>query len=261
MVQRDGYAAGTPIWVDAGVPDIEAALAFYGGLLGWEAPPADPEAGGYRVCHLRGLTVAGLGPQQAPGAPFWATYVSTDDVDATTERVLAAGGAVVMPKMAVMDQGEMAVYADDTGTFFSVWQPGEHKGAQLVDEPGALCWNELLTRQPEQAAAFYSAVFGWEPHPVTGDSPVGGYTEWRLDGRSIGGMMDMTGHDIPGDMPNTWTVYFGVEDADAAVATVVDLGGAVLRPAFDIPQGRVAVVADPAGTTFQVIALNGDLAG
>mgnify|MGYP001067420565 CR=1 FL=1 len=35
MTERTSYAPGTPSWVDLGTPDIDAAVAFYGGLFGW----------------------------------------------------------------------------------------------------------------------------------------------------------------------------------------------------------------------------------
>ena len=252
-MEMTSYEPGTPSWVDIGVPDMEAAIAFYGALFGWTFDEADEAAGGYRQARKDGASVAGFGPQMSPGPPFWSTYVATASADDTTTKVDAAGGAVIMAPMDVMDVGRMAIYTDDAGAFFSVWQAGTHPGAGRVNEPGSFCWNELMTREPEQAKAFYAKVFGWGAT----DNPMGPdevYTEWQLDGRSIGGMMRL-GEQFPAEVPNNWLVYFAVEDADAAAEKVTELGGGIQMPPFDSPAGRIAIVKDTAGAVFGVIAL------
>jgi predicted enzyme related to lactoylglutathione lyase len=256
-MEKTSYQAGTPSWVDIGVADMDAAMAFYGGLFGWSFTEGVEEGGGYRNALLRDKRVAGFGPKMDPGPPFWSTYIATDDVDATAEKVVAAGGQVVVPPMDVLDVGRMAVFSDDTGTFFSVWQAGTHPGAELVNEPGTLCWNELNTRRADEAKAFYPAVFGWTSK--TSESPQMTYTEWYLDDGVIGGMLHM-GEQFPPQVPNHWLVYFAVEDTDAAVAKVTELGGSVMMPPMDIDAGRFAVVGDPAGAAFAVIRLAPDMA-
>jgi predicted enzyme related to lactoylglutathione lyase len=254
-MEMTSYPDGTPSWIDIGVPDMDDAIAFYGGLFGWEfdEPGDDETYGGYRQARVDGAAIAGFGPQMAPGAPFWSTYVATSSVEATAERVTAAGGTVVMPAMDIPEAGRMAVFTDDAGTFFSVWEAGGHPGAQRVNEPGTLTWNELTTREPAKAKAFYGSVFGWGAN----DNPMGPvtYTEWQLDGRTIGGMMPMEGDMWPADLPNHWMVYFGVADTDEACGRVAELGGSVSVPPFDIPAGRIAVVNDRAGAAFSLIAL------
>ena len=254
MPERSGYAPGIPGWVDIGT-DVEPAKAFYGALLGWTTQDAGPpeETGGYGFFLKDGKLVAGYGPQQAPGPPFWTTYVIVADADETAKRVEQAGGTVVMAAMDVMTAGRMAVFQDPQGAFISVWQPGEHQGAQLVNEPGALCWNELQTRDVDGSKAFYTAVFDWEAQThAEGPMP---YTEFKVEGTSIAGMMPMPPM-IPKDVPPHWLVYFAVDDTDAAVAKAAELGGAVRMPPMDLPVGRLSVVADPQGATFAVIKLS-----
>lgn len=255
-MDRDGYEPGTPSWVDVGVADIEAAAAFYGELFGWETTETGPveESGGYRMFELRGRPVAGLGPQMNPGPPLWASYVTVASADATAELVKAAGGTVFVDPMEVLEVGRMVVFADPTGAALSLWQPRAHPGAGIVDEPGSLCWNELSTRDVPAATTFYERVFGWEA--VDSD----GYTEFTLDGRSIAGMME-TPETVPASVPAHWLVYFAVEDVDASVATVGELGGSVVVPTMDIAPGRFATVTDPQGAMFAIIALKADLAG
>ena len=247
------YQPGTPAWVDLGTPDPAAAGEFYGTLFGWTLTDADPESGGYRMCLLRGQPVAGLGQQQQSGMPpWWTTYVSVADADATAKAVLAAGGQVLVEPMDVLTAGRMAVFADNVGAAFSIWQPREHIGASLVGEPGTLCWNELTTRDPDAAVAFYPAVFGWHADaqrmgPVT-------YTAWQLDDKPIGGMMPMD-QDWPPEVPAHWMVYFAVDDTDATAARAAELGGVVSVPPTDIEPGRFAVLNDPQGAVFSVIAM------
>ena len=253
MPEVSTHEPGTPGWIDIGT-DVEGAKAFYGPLFGWDTQDAGPpeQTGGYGFFMKGGKMVAGYGPQQNPGPPFWSTYVMVADAEATAGKVTEAGGTVVVPPMDVMGQGHMAVFQDPQGAFFSIWQPGEHHGAQLVNEPGSFCWNELNTRDAEGARAFYPAVFGWEPQ-VHDDGPMP-YTEWHLGGRSIAGMMPM-GPQMPAEVPPHWLVYFAVGDTDATLTRVTDLGGSVMMQPMDIPTGRFAVVSDPQGATFGVIRL------
>jgi predicted enzyme related to lactoylglutathione lyase len=254
MPERSEHAPGTPSWVDIGT-DVEGAKAFYRPLFGWDAMEAGPpeETGGYGFFTKNGKMVAGYGPQQNPGPPFWSSYVAVDDADQATKRVEAAGGTVVVAAMDVMDAGRMAVYQDNQGAVFSVWQPGNHRGAQVVGEAGALSWTELNTRDVEAAKRFYPDVFGWEPQTSEGPMP---YTEFKLGGESVCGCMPMPDA-VPADVPPHWLVYFGADDVDATVARVQELGGIVRMPGMDFPSGRFAVVADPQEATFGVLKLNG----
>src|SRR4051812_44061900 len=164
MPEVSEYAPGTPSWVDLASPDPDASARFYGGLFGWEATDPGPveESGGYRMLQRDGRNVAGLGPTQGEGQPaMWTTYVSTDDAEAVAAKVREAGGRVMMDPFDVLGAGRMAVFVDPAGAYISVWQPQDHHGADVVNEPGSLCWNELATRDIDQAKAFYGAAFGW----------------------------------------------------------------------------------------------------
>ena len=166
MSERTSYEPGTPSWVDLSTPDVDASARFYGGLFGWEVEAAGTpeETGGYAMFKLRGRNVAGVGPIMQEGQPpVWSTYVSTDDADAAVARAQQAGGAVIVEPMQVMDAGRMAFVAHPSGGYVGLWEPARHIGAELVNEPGALDWNELHTRDVDGAKGFYSALFGWIP--------------------------------------------------------------------------------------------------
>jgi predicted enzyme related to lactoylglutathione lyase len=253
MPERTDHAPGTPSWVDIGT-DVEGAKAFYSQLFGWEPMEAGPpeETGGYGFFTNGGKMVAGYGPQQNPEPPFWSVYVSVDDAGQTAKKIEAAGGTVIVAPMEVMDAGTMAVFQDTQGAFISAWQPGNHKGAQLTHEAGALSWVELNARDVNAAKRFYPEVFGWAPQTAEGPMP---YTEFKLGDQPVGGMMSMPDQ-VPAEVPSHWLVYFGVDDPDAAAAKVEKLGGVVRMPAMDFPGGRFAVVADPQGATFGVLKMN-----
>jgi predicted enzyme related to lactoylglutathione lyase len=255
MPERTSHAPGTPSWVDIGT-DVEAAKTFYTGLFGWDTEDAGPVevAGGYGFFTQGGKAVAGYGPQQNPGPPFWSTYVTVADVDVTTKAVEAAGGTVLVAPMDVMDAGRMAVYLDSGGAAFSAWQPLGHIGAQLVNEPVSMCWTELNTRDVEGAKTFYASVFGWEAVTGQDEGPMP-YVEFKVEGESIAGMMSMPPH-LPAEVPPHWLVYFAVDDTDSTIAKATELGGVVHMEPMEIPEvGRFAVLGDPQGAVFAVIKM------
>ena len=250
------YRNGCPSWVDVAVPDVAAATAFYTSLFGWDAEDQGEVAGHYTMFSLGGKTVAGMGPrQEEAGLPLWGTYVSVDDLDAVMAVVPDAGGTIVLPRMEVMEAGTMGIAMDATGAFLSFWQPNQHIGSERVNEVGALVWNELNTRDLDTTRGFYSMVLDWEFSPMDADDP-DGYQLVTCNGRVVGGILPMRG-DEWGDMPSHWMSYFAVEDTDAAAARVAELGGTVSVEPFDLPVGRIAVVNDPAGNAFSIIAMGG----
>lgn len=284
MPERDGYIPGVPCWVDTNQPDPEAAAAFYSGLFGWEMKDVMPpeSEGAYLVGRIRGGDVAAVSsiPAGAPPMAMWNTYIDVESADEAVAKVLAAGGKTLAAPFDVEDAGRMAVVADPEGAVFCVWEPKAHKGAQIVNEAGALNFNGLNTRDVDGAKAFYGAVFGW----TTLD--LGGAEMWTLPGygdhleerdpglreqlAEFGGptgfedvvaSIDPIGDDQP-DVPAHWSVTFGVDDADAIAAKAAELGGTVLVAPFDAPWVRMAVLADPAGATFvasQFVPENRDL--
>jgi len=244
MPEMTRYPHGVPSWVDIGTPDPQAGLRFYSTLFGWEGQDMGEEAGHYTIVSKDGKQVAAISPAQDPGPPRWTTYINVDDVDAVAKKAEAAGGAVIMAPMDVMSAGRMAIFADTTGAIVAAWQPGDHIGAQLVNEPGALIWSELTTTDLAKSKAFYTEVFGW------GWGGADEYAEAQVDGRTIGGVMPRR-PDMPADMPDNWLVYFGSADVDSDAKKAADLGATVVVEPSDIPgTGRFSVLIDPQGAAF-----------
>ncbi len=254
----DKHDPGVPSWVDLSTSDVDAAVAFYGGLFGWELTDLGEEAGHYHMASLRGRSVAAISPAQNPGPAYWTTYVTVDDADAAASAATGAGGGVMAEPFDVMDAGRMAVLTDPTGAAFAVWKPGTSIGAEIVNEPNTFSWSELVTSDIDGAKAFYNAVFGWGAKTM--GEGAGAYTEWLIGERSVGGMMARPPQ-LPAQAPDFWGVYFSVEDCAAAASRVTELGGSVMMGPMDIEPGTFAVVADPTGATFSVIQLKAELGG
>ncbi len=259
MPEFTSHPPGTPNWVDLMSPDVDASKAFYTAVFGWDADDQFDDDGNriYVMFSLDGKSVAGLGGQP-PGMPegmppVWNTYIATDDVAATAEKVTAGGGSVMMPPMQVMESGEMAIFTDPGGAAFSVWKAGEHIGAQVCNENNTYSWNELMTRDIDNALPFYSAVFGWSYDPQD-MGPMGTYHVIAGgESQGLGGLMAMP-PDVPDMVPNHWGVYFTVESVDATVDLITGAGGQVVNGPMDIPGvGRMATVHDPAGGNFNVM--------
>jgi len=251
MPARESYTQGTPNWVDLQTTDQAAAKAFYGALFGWTYDDQPMDAGAvYSIAKIGDGQVAAIAPQSpelaAAGAPpMWNTYLAADSVDDATAKVGQAGGTVAMEPFDVMDAGRMSFVLDPGGAPVALWQANQHIGATLVNEPGTVVWNELITDN-QAAASFYEQVLGL----TTTTADMGGdkYTVFQVRGKDVGGTMppQMAG------VPNHWQVYFGVADADAAAAKIRELGGSVLAGPFDTPIGKMAVAADPQGAAFSV---------
>ena len=273
MPERDGYIPGVPCWIDTTQPDPDAAARFYEGLFGWELedvmPPGSERR--YLIARIRGGDVAAVSsrPEGAPPMATWNTYIWVDSADETAEKVREAGGSVLSEPFDVMDSGRMAVFTDPGGAVFAVWQAKQHKGSRIVNEHGSLNFNNLNTRDPEGAKAFYGAVFGWGTLELDG-----GFQTWTLPG--YGDHLELDNPDmrknmaevgapegfedvvaslapIPDDQPDTpphWGLTFAVDDADEAARKAAELGGTVIVPPFDAPWVRMTVIADPQGATF-----------
>jgi predicted enzyme related to lactoylglutathione lyase len=181
--------------------------------------------------------------------------VSVADADETAAKVKDAGGNVVVEPMDVMDLGRMAFFADPTGAVFGVWQPKSFAGADLVNEPNSLCWNEVYTRDAARDKEFYPAVFGWDAGRPTFEGAPDTYTMWEQAGHRVGGMMQMTGEMFPPEVPAHWSVCFAVADADATVAKAKELGATIAAEPMDMPIGRFAGIIDPQGAAFTIMQL------
>lgn len=245
---------GAPCWIDLYSSDTDKAKEFYGQLFGWTAAEAQPEFGGYFTLQKDGKHVGGCmlndGTHGAPDG--WTVYLMTDDVERTVADARARGSQVVVEPMDVADNGRMAMIVDPGRAPLGIWEPGTIKGFEVRDEPGTGAWFELQTRDYDDAVGFYRDVFRWDAHTAA-DEPGFRYTTHGEGDGMVAGIMDASPY-LPEGAPAEWTVYFRVEDADATLKRIEELGGTIERPAEDTPYGRMATAADPTGSRFKLIA-------
>ena len=248
MGARTSYSPGTFCWADLATPDVENAKAFYGALLAWEFEHMDSSgAPEYVVARREGARVAAL-HEAGDQPPHWNNYVSVEDVDVIARRAQELGGSVFAGPFDVSSAGRMAAISDPQGAMVIAWKPAELVGAETVNEPGAMTWNDLLTSDVEAARDFYAALFGWDVDPI----PESGGRYWAIKARdgANGGMMPLPMEGIP----PFWQPYFAVESLDAAQATVRELGGRVLIGPTPVPSGAFVAVLDPQGAAFSLLA-------
>jgi predicted enzyme related to lactoylglutathione lyase len=255
MAKVEKHTIGAPCWFDLMTSDAPRARAFYADLYGWTYRDGGPEAGGYAMCLLGDREAAGMGPlpPNAEFPPCWTIYFATEDADDSCERAKKAGGNVVMPTMDVLDAGRMAVCIDSTGAPFGLWQPRRHVGARVVNEPGAMAWCEVYTRDADAAAKFYTEVFGLEARKL--DSPGMTYVTLHKDDAACAGVMQMNDGGKWANVPAHWAPYFAVANADRTAAQLGVAGGSMIEPPFDTPYGRMAVFADPQGIVSMFVQL------
>jgi predicted enzyme related to lactoylglutathione lyase len=258
-MQETTHPAGSFCWVELGTSDQPAAAEFYGGLFGWtsEDHRLGPDET-YTVTSRNGQDVAGIyglrPAQRARGVPaHWVSYVSVADADAAAARITALGGTVVAGPVDAGDYGRMAIAADTEGAMFAVWQAKGRAGAGACGEDGTVTWTELATRKPDTAKAFYGAFLGWTFADT--NEPGMPYTLIEGDGgRHVGGLFVMPA-EMSATVPAHWMTYFQVADCDERAQWVAAHGGRVVIEPTDIPgTGRFAVLQDPQGAVFSVMA-------
>lgn len=254
MPQVSNHPPGTFCWPELATTDQKGAVAFYRGLFGWDVneQPIGP-AETYSMFQLRGRSVGAaytMRPEQRQQGvpPHWGTYVSVANADEAARRAQELGAKVLAPPFDVMESGRMAVLQDPNGAAFMVWQAKQHIGAEILDDPGSLCWTELASRDLKAAEAFYTSLFGWTAKHGTDGME---YTELANNGKQQGGILPITPQ--MGNMPTAWTPYFAVTDVDATAAKAKELGGRVYMGPQDLPKvGRFAVLGDPQGAMFDI---------
>ena len=260
MPEVTSYAPGTPSWSELSTTDEAGALSFYSTLFGWEDDPQEMGPNWYyhmqKVNDLPACSIYQQGEEERSQnvPPHWNLYFTVENVDNTMAAISQNGGQVVFGPMDVFEAGRMAMCQDPQGAFFAIWQANLHIGARVKQETGAMCWNELLTTDREAAINFYIAALGVERGEVMQPHE---YAMIRVGGTEVAGVMQITPE--MGEFPPHWSVYFGVDNADATVEQAQSLGATVFVPPTDIVPvegepaiGRFAAMADPQGAAFSI---------
>lgn len=237
-------------WLDLSTPDVDAAAAFYSGLLGWRLESDDTPVGRYVI----GLTDAGpVAGMMAPPAedgegapPAWTVFFGVADAAAAFDRARGLGATGLQSPTEVPGGSLIAVVSDPAGAVVGLM---ESRGGEPLawGRPGAATWVELQSRGVDASAAFYGDLLEWTPGPEDD-----GYRMLQRQGQPVAGLMAMP-PEVPADVPSYWLVYFAVDDVEAAVRRVEELGGSVVVSTMTVQEMRFAVVADPSGAVFALL--------
>ncbi|MEU1338550.1 VOC family protein [Streptomyces sp. NPDC005827] len=243
---------GTPCWADAMFSDLEGAKSFYGEVLGWTFGESTSEYGNYTQAFADGKAVAAVVPPMPgqEGQSQWCLYFASPDATATAARIRENGGEVLMEPMQVGEFGTMCLAREPSGAVFGIWQGGVHEGFEATAVPGAYCWAEVFTREPEKADPFFGAVFPYTAKQIEDDNV--DFRMFDLGEQTVLGRMRMT-DDFPPEVPSYINVYFTVADCDEAVAKATKLGAILRFGPMSSPFGRFAALSDPQGANFSVI--------
>jgi predicted enzyme related to lactoylglutathione lyase len=245
-------------WVELLTSDVEAAKGFYGKVIGWTSAASGLADRDYHVFSYDGHGAAGLmqlpEPARAMGAPpHWMGFISSDDVDADVEKLVAAGGKSYRPAETLPGIGRFAVVADPFGAPFALWKDlsGQNHPEFPPMSPGRVGWHELYTEDVEKAFAFYAERFGWTKGDALDIGPMGTYQLFATGGLPVGGVMRR-----PDPVPRPfWNTYFTVPALDAAIARIGQGGGRILNGPNQVPGGAWVVQAlDPQGAVFSLVS-------
>lgn len=257
MATRSTYPPGVFCWVELATTEPRAAASFYAEVFGWAVDPPDPEDG-YAYARLAGDPIAGVRPlvpaTDGRPRPHWASFVAVDDVAALAAHAGTLGGEVSLPTAEDPSAGgRRALLRDPQGGALVLWQAQTWPGAARVNDPGCLCWNELGSPEPAQAAEFYSTLLGWDV--ARHDSEGQPYWTVRHDGAGggiNGGLRGLTPPEQQAQLPPHWLPYFTVAAIDETFARVAAAGGERVAGPVPLSIGRIGVLADRQQAAFAV---------
>jgi uncharacterized protein len=249
---------GSFVWYELMTTDTEAAKAFYGSVIGWEAQSADQPSMEYTMLKAGGVPVAGLmtlteEARKMGGRPGWVGYVAVDDVDASAAQVTKEGGTVHRPPSDIPGVGRFAIISDPQGPVIALFKGADGAARPTVapKTPGHAGWRELMAVDGKAAFAFYSKLFGWTEDVPFDMGPMGLYHIFKVGDVQTGGMMTK-----PATVPVPfWGYYFYVDGIDGAAARVKAAGGQVINGPMEVPGGEWVVQGlDPQGAFFALIS-------
>jgi len=249
-------AHGHFAWYELITTDMEAAKAFYGGVIGWDTQNAVLPDAPYAVFTAAGVSICGLLPLPEEAVrsgfrPTWLGYVGVDDVEAAAARVGELGGAVHVPPKDIPDISRISIAVDPQMATIGLlkWLDGDREHAPDLDALGRVGWHELFAADWEKAWDFYSKLFDWRKAQAD-SGPLGTYQLFSVGDLTIGGMFTK-----PAAVPVPfWLYYFNVGDVDVALTRVKAGRGQILDAPVEIPGDRWIIrCTDPQGAIFALV--------
>lgn len=244
---------GKFVWADLVTDDVPAARKFYGQLFGWTFQ----DFGGYTIAANDERPLCGLFQRARPAGkpdarPRWFGYLSVSNVERAQRAVTQAGGRVLEERRKFPKRGEQAIFADPEGALFGVVKSSAGDPPDFLAEPGDWIWIQLMSRDARRAAEFYRDVAGYE---IVENTAADRRSDFVLTSK---GYARATVRTIPQAEQErvrpTWLAFVRVQNVGESVAKAKQLGGTVLiAPQPELLQGKVAVVADPAGAAIGLL--------
>lgn len=236
-------------WINMLTRRLDDERRFFGELFGWTFQPMTGVQGW--LIQANGAGIGGMfdcSHAPTPTPPMLGVAVKVASADDFYARAKALGGNP-QPPMDVMDAGRMVVCNDPEGAQLDAWQPRKHQGTDVdTRAQGAPGWFQLMTRDADRAAKFYTGLYGWKARIV----PEMSYTVFSMGKEDIGGMMQIQPQ--MGDVHPGWSTWITVSDVDAVARRAVELGGKMCVQLHDIPDvGRFCAATSPEGVPFHAI--------
>ena len=181
---------------------------------------------------------------------FWIGYIYTPDVDASVEKLKAAGGKVQREPWDIPGVGRLAAVSDPQGAGFMLMTPrGEGAPPPPRGAQGRVDWRELHSTDWEAGWDFYSGLYGWEKSQAMDMGEMGSYQLFSDASEDIGAMFNNPHLPMP-----AWLYYFRVPSIDRAIETVKDAGGQVIQGPHEVPGGDWIIQGmDPQGAMFALV--------
>ena len=238
----DTHHVGKFVWWDLVTPNVGAAAAFYGQVLGWDVRPLTDD---YAVISNDGRPIGGITLSDSPNEVGWIGSLSVGSADGAANWAKGNGGRVLDDPVDVPDRGRMAVLADPQGAVFTALVSSSGDPADSDPGFGDWAWAELWTTDIDAAADFYRRLVGYQ-FAALGDG------EYHVFGRYDVPRAGVVRIEWDGIEPN-WLPYVRVADVSAVAGRVEQAGGKVLlEPTADFEDGKVAFIGDPTGGVLAV---------
>lgn len=239
---------GRWVWHEVMSSDMTKAEAFYKDLFDWTGEAIDlGEAGPYTMFKAGELPVVGIGPSQGGAPSHWLSYLDVGDLDEAMAKVPDLGGEILAPAFEIPNIGRAGIVKDSVGAAVALFEgAGEEEQRDSSAAPAmySVCWTEHMTRDPDKAVAFYSALVGWTAEDMAPDMKV-----FKREGTMVSSVRTLP--DEAQDVPSHWMNYLLVPEVDVHQAKAEELGATILKGDTEIPNmGRFALIQDPAGAVF-----------
>ena len=256
-----GEIPGKFVFAELVTPDLAGAERFYGGLFGWTFRDIPIRRLRYAEASVDGHNVAGLIERPLPPGsthrPDWLPFVSTPSVDTAVTIASNNGGRVLYAPRDIPGFGQEAVLADPQGAVFAVLSSASGDPADSDTAAGDWIWSSLLTPDPDAAATFYGKLFPYQAFPAP-DSDGVHHLIVAAEYFSRASINSLPAG-LPPNARARWLRFVRVADVNEAATRAVALGGRILaQPHVDREGSSVAILADPAGAAFGVMAVPDD---